>query len=258
MSSSSTSDTSEFHWSKKQTNIIRQYLSNLGDRSLERHHGKRLLDQDVLLNLIRELNSEGGKHATAKNVMTKIDNLKRAKQANLEQMKTSSTAKASASSAGEAHGVDQDGVGSVDSALSSLSGSLLDHQPPQTARRYLICGQTYTGDETVGVLGTGAFGIVLKVTDTDNKEYAVKEVHFTISHPETRNGIMQEAQILVGLSHPNVLECHGFAFFPGGHHRSEILAIVMPLCPQNLQQRFVFALLRVSHTDVADLSVLVS
>jgi hypothetical protein len=125
MSSSSTSDTSEFHWSKKQTNIIRQYLSNLGDRSLERHHGKRLLDQDVLLNLIRELNSEGGKHATAKNVMTKIDNLKRAKQANLEQMKTSSTAKASASSAGEAHGVDQDGVGSVDSALSSKQANLV-------------------------------------------------------------------------------------------------------------------------------------
>jgi hypothetical protein len=46
-----------FSWSKKQTNIIRQCLSNLGDRSLERHHGKRLLDQDVLLNLIRELNT---------------------------------------------------------------------------------------------------------------------------------------------------------------------------------------------------------
>jgi len=173
MSSSSTSDTSEFHWSKKQTNIIRQYLSNLGDRSLERHHGKRLLDQDVLLNLIRELNSEGGKHATAKNVMKKIDNLKQAKHANLEQMfaqrrdttevdeplyahylttihpsafrpyrdlvlkaqnndgnavvkeKTSSTAKASASSAGEAHRVDQDGVGSVDSALSSKQANLV-------------------------------------------------------------------------------------------------------------------------------------
>ena len=52
------------------------------------------------------LNSKGGKHATEKNVMKKIHNLKQAKQANLEQIKTSSTAKASASSAGEAHGVD--------------------------------------------------------------------------------------------------------------------------------------------------------
>ena len=48
-----------------------------------------------------------------------------AKQANLEQIKTSSTAKASASSAGEAHRVDQDGVGSVDSALSSKQANLV-------------------------------------------------------------------------------------------------------------------------------------